>query len=93
MHSYLCPNEKSKKRVCAQLGRCIPSMSISKEKEKKRKECVCPVGKCIQSCTSMSKEKRVCVPGLGSVYIAKEVTNVDRKYIVWCLVRYPTTNE
>ena len=53
-----------------------------------KKECVyARLGRCIQSCTSMSKEKRVCVPELGSIYIAKEVTNVDSKYVV---VRYPT---
>ena len=27
-------------------------------------------------------EKSVCLPELGSIYIAKEVTNVDNKYVV-----------
>ena len=35
----------------------------------------------------------MCVPELGRIYMAKEVTSVDSKYIVWCEVRYPTMNE
>ena len=64
MHSYVCPNKKKKRKECvyARLGRCIPSMSISKEKR---------------------KEKSVCMPELGSIYIAKEVTSVDSKYVVY----------
>ena len=61
MHNYVCPNEK--KSVCAQLGRCLHSMSKGKKK----------------------KEKSVCIPELGSICIAKEVTNVDSKYVVCCV--------
>ena len=62
---------------------------VCPNKKKKRKECVyARLGRCIQSCTSMSKEKRVCVPESGSIYIAKEVTNVDSKYIVCGEVSY-----
>ena len=74
MHSYVCPNNRKKRKekecVYAQLGRCIRSMSKGK---KKRKECVC-------------------MPELGSICIAKEVTNVDSKYVV-CVMRYPTMNK
>ena len=71
---------------------CIPTYVQRKRKEK---ECVyAQLGSVFVVCPKEKmNEKSVCVPELGSIYIAKEVTNVDRKYVV-CVcgeVSYPTT--